>query len=98
MRCKGEFNFKSLKKIDGGKFVNDKGQEIEYKSKYLLKVDEIVDGDIYERVFKIPIDSILISQLMHKDIYSKIVLEFDIKLYANSALLIPVGLINMNNK
>ena len=100
MRAKGEFVFKGLDKRDGGKFLNDKGQEISYSDAYVLKVDEVKDGDISERKLKIDANNtFLIDELKKLKAYDKIELECDILLYQNSAKVVPVAVkSNSNNK
>lgn len=92
MKCVGKFKFKGLTKKDGGSFTNDKGQEIIYKPSYSLKLDEMTEEGIYERLFKIADDSALVSSLQQLKPYQDITLEFDVILYANSIKLVPVAL------
>ena len=92
MKCIGKFKFKGLTRKDGGSFTNDKGQEITYKSSYSLKLDEMTEEGIYERVFKIAEDSALVSSLQQFKPYQDITLEFDVILYANSIKLVPCAL------
>lgn len=100
MKCQGKFKYKGLTKRDAGVFKNDKGQEISYKESYALKVDEVTEnGTINERIFKIATDSVLVPQLMNKELYSDITLDFEIMLYNSGAKIVPVGLVtNSNNK
>lgn len=83
MKCKAEFIFKSLEKKEGGTFVNDKGDSINYGPRYLLQVDEVSEsGKIGERIFRVNVNNtVLISKLREVDSYSPIVLFFDIVLY-----------------
>ncbi len=91
--CKGDFIFKSIEKRDGGTFTNENGKEIEYDASYRLKVDEITENGIDERIFKIPLK----SRQLYEDLkalkhYDAIVLEFDI-VFSNSVgtvKLIPI--------
>lgn len=92
MKCIGKFKFKELVKKDGGKFTNAKGDEIEYKPSYSLKVDEVTENGIFERVFKIALDSPLVEKLQNVKPYTDISLEFDINLYNNSVRLIPLDI------
>lgn len=92
MKCIGKFKFKGLTRKDGGSFTNDRGQEITYKPSYSLKLDEMTEEGIYERIFKIADDSALVSSLQQLKPYQDITLEFDVILYANSIKLVPVAL------
>ena len=92
MKCIGKFKFKGLTRKDGGSFTNDRGQEITYKPSYSLKLDEMTEEGIYERVFKIADDSALVSSLQQLKPYQDITLEFDVILYANSIKLVPFAL------
>lgn len=95
MKAIGEFVFKGLEKRDGGEFTNDKGQAIKYNSSYVLKVDEVFEGSIDERKFKIPTDNTsLVDRLKGLKPYDKIKLECDVKLYANSAKVVPVAIVD----
>lgn len=98
MKSQGNFKYKGLKRRDAGEFVNDKGEKIQYKESYQLKVDELTDSGVVERNFKIAIDSALVPQLANKPLYSDITLEFDVILYNTSARVVPVALVNSNNK
>lgn len=100
MQAKGKFIFKSLERKDGGKFTNEKGQEVNYDASYQLKVDENKDGVISERKLKISQkNDVLIQKLMKKNPYEPIELLCDIDFYGSVAKVIPVDLIdNSNNK
>lgn len=77
--CKGDFIFKSIEKREGGTFTNDNGKEIEYDASYRLKVDEITENGIDERIFKIPLKfKTLYEDLKALKPYEAIILEFDI--------------------
>lgn len=79
MKCQGKFKYKGFEKRDGGDFVNPQGQKIEYQPKYVIKVDEIGQEGVFERIFKVPLESALIPQLSNKNLYDDITLEFDIQ-------------------
>lgn len=99
MRAKGEFVFKGLENKAGGEFVNDKGQNVKYGERYLLKVDEVVDNEINERKLKVDVNNTsLVDALKKLKPYDKIVLECDVLLYQNSAKVVPVAIVNSNNK
>lgn len=98
MKCQGKFKYKGIKRKDAGVFVNDRGEKIEYKESYQLKVDELTPDGVVERNFKLAIDSALVPQLANKALYTDITLEFDVVLYNTSARVVPVALINSNDK
>ena len=89
MKCRGKFKFKGLTDRKGGEFKNNKGEMVPYKGSYALKVDEITEDGIFERTFKIALDSPLVGQLRDKEMYSDIILDFDIKFYSSGISLIP---------
>lgn len=86
MKCKGNFVFKSITHKQGGTFKNANGEDISYKPSYVLKVDELGNGnEINERKFKIAEDkTVLINTLKPLEVYTKITLEFNITIYTNS--------------
>lgn len=85
--------FKGLAKREGGEFTNERGQKVTYDESYLLKFDEEVNGDVFERRLKFPItNKQLANKLKDLDIYSKIVLICDVQLYTSSAKIVPVDL------
>lgn len=99
MQARGKFIFKSLTKKNGGKFTNEKGQEINYNSSYELKVDENIDGSINERKMKVAeSNNILIQKLSGKKPYEPIDLICEIQFYGSIAKIIPVDLVDSNNK
>lgn len=91
MECRGKFKFKQLVRREGGEFKNSKGDIISYKESYALKVDELTDNGIYERTFKIPVDSEIVQELLIKKPYSDITLVFDIIFYGNSIKAVPTA-------
>ena len=92
MKCVGKFKFKGLTKKDGGSFTNDRGQVIQYKESYSLKVDENTEKGIYERTFKVASDSSVLDQLMKLQPYQDITLEFDINIYGSRITVVPVAI------
>lgn len=92
MKCNGIFKFKSITKRDGGSFTNAKGDVINYKESYALQVDEEKDGRIFERVFKLPVDSPLVDSLKALEPYQDIEITFDIDIYGSRIVLSPVGI------
>lgn len=98
MISKGEFVFKSVEKRDGGKFTNDRGQDITFDTAYVLKVDELTNQGIYERKLKIDKNNTaLVNKLHNLKPYDKITLICEISLYGSQARVIPVD-IDSNNK
>lgn len=91
MECKGKFKFKQIVRKDGGEFTNDKGQVIQFKESYALSVDEMTENGIYERKFKIAVDSPLVQDLLIKKPYSDIAITFDVQFYGNSIKAIPIA-------
>lgn len=99
MKAYGKFVFKSLENRAGGEFTDTSGNVVKYSDTCILKVDENDDGSINERKLKVDKNNIgLINQLKDVKVYTEIELECDVKLYQNSCKLIPVRLINGNNK
>ncbi len=93
MKCRGKFKFKGLTEKQGGEFKNNRGEMVEYKGSYALKVDEITEEGIFERIFKIALDSPLVQDLADKELYSDIILDFDVKFYSSGVGLIPVAVV-----
>lgn len=91
MKSVEEFVFRGLDKKEGGKFINDKGQEISFDPKYNLKVDEVTENGVFERIFKIPVDSKILETLLILKPYDKVTIEFDIAFYSNGVRVIPVN-------
>ena len=91
MKCKGNFIFKELKRIEAGVFKNDKGEEIPYNASYKLKVDEISETGINERIFKFsPDNTNILNSLSNAKPYENISIEFDVRFYSNGCRAIPV--------
>lgn len=90
MKCVGNFKFKGLTKREGGSFTDSNGKVINYKESYSLKVDEQTENGIYERQFKVAIDSPLIPELSTFELYDDITLEFDVKIFGSKITVIPV--------
>lgn len=99
MKSTAKLIFKGIEKKDGGEFTNDKGQKIKYDGSYVLKADEQTENGIYERRFKIPLTNVsLIENLKAKKAYDEITLNFDIQIYGNNVRVVPVDLVDSNNK
>lgn len=91
MKCRGKFKFKGLTKRDGGEFKNSKGEMVPYKGSYSLKVDELTQEGIFERIFKVALDSPLVGELENRELYSDIILDFDVKFYSSGISLVPTA-------
>ena len=99
MLCAGNFVFKSIGERKAGEFLNDKGQTIKYDTCYLLKVDEQTDKGIFERQLKVNKDNqVILNQLRSKKTYDKINIQFDVVLYNGGVRIIPLQLLEVNNK
>lgn len=85
MKCQGNFVFKTLTHRDGGTFKNADGADVNYPSAYILKVDEnLSNGDINEHKFKInENNTLLINTLKSYEPYQKLIIEFEVTLFAN---------------
>lgn len=94
MKCRGKFKFKGLQEKSGGEFINGRGEKVSYKPSYVIKLDEQTDDGIFERNFKIALDSQLVSVLSQVQLYQDIELEFDVLIYGTNVKIIPVNLIN----
>ncbi len=80
MKTKGKFIFKGVKHRDGGKFVNQQGQEISYNDSYQVKFDEVDENnECFERTVKVSKDEIdLVNKLNRLEIYKPVILEFEV--------------------
>lgn len=92
MQCEGMFKFRGLTHVDAGSFINDKGQDVQYKESYKLKVDELTQYGLQERVFKLAPDSNLLPVLRQLNVYDDVHLLFDVIVYASGCRVIPVGI------
>ena len=99
MKCVGEFVFKGIEEREGGEFTNSQGQNVKYNASYVLKVDEKTEKGIYERRLKVSKDnSDLVNKLKAVEEYTKIWLSCEVSFYGNKVMVIPVDLVNGNNK
>ena len=95
MKCQGRFKFKSLEEKQGGEFINGKGETIKYNPSKALKVDEITEKGIYERIFKVALDNTeILNGLQNVKPYDDIIIEFDVIISSLSTRLIPVRIVN----
>lgn len=99
MKAIGEFVFKGLENRAGGEFTNERGQAIKYDASYVLKVDEVTESGINERKLKVDTKNIgLVDRLKALKPYDKVKLECDVVLYNSSAKVIPIAIVDSNNK
>lgn len=91
MICKGTLIFKSIDKREGGTFKNDKGQDINYDSSYIIKVDEVKGKEVNERKFKFSqTNKVLYDKFVDIEPYTKVDITFDIIISTNACKLVPV--------
>ena len=91
MYCKGIVMYKGIEKRDGGTFKNDKGQEVNYDSSYIVKFDEIIEGKINERKLKFPTSNkVLFDKFSKYRPYSEVAITCDVTLMQNACKLIPI--------
>lgn len=91
MRCKGIVMYKGIEKRDGGTFKNDKGQDINYDSSYVVKFDEIVENKINERKLKFPSSNkVLFEKFSGLRPYTEVLIDCDVVLSANTCKLVPI--------
>ncbi len=94
MKCKGNFKYKGISKTEAGVFKNDKGEEIKYNASYKIKVDEITDNGINERVLKFPAENdALFQKIITLKPYDDITLDFVVELTNNGCKVTPIDLI-----
>lgn len=99
MKCKGEFVYKGIEERPAGEFINSQGRNIKYDSSYSLKVDEVTEKGIYDRKLKVSKDnSVLLEQLKSKKPYDRILLECDVVMYGSNCKVVPLQIIEGNNK
>lgn len=89
MKCQGNFIFKTLTHRNAGVFKDSEGNEINYPSAYILKVDELMsNGDINERKFKIDDkETSIINGLKTLKAYQEIIINFEVTLYTSRVTL-----------
>lgn len=91
MLCKGTLIFKSIDKKEGGTFKNDKGQDVNYDSSYIIKVDEVKGKDVNERKFKFPqTNKVLFESFSEIEPYTKVDITFDVEINTKTCKLVPV--------
>ena len=91
MYCKGVVMYKGIEKRDGGTFKNDKGQDVDYNSAYVVKFDEIIDNKINERKLKFPTSNkVLYDKFVNFKPYSQVVITCDVVLMQNACRLVPI--------
>lgn len=93
MQCEGMFKFRGLTHVDAGSFTPKGGGVVEYKESYKLKLDELTQYGLQERVFKLAPDSNLLPVLRQLNVYDDVHLIFDVIVYSSGCRVIPVGII-----
>lgn len=79
MKCSNEVIYKGIEERDGGVFKNDKGQEIKYDKAYVVRFDEVIDGQAVERKVKFNGQNVaLFTKFSGLKIYDKINIVFDV--------------------
>ena len=96
MQCEGMFKFRGLTHVEAGSFINKNGETIQYNEGYKLKVDELTNYGLQERVFKLAPDNNLLPVLRQLNVYDDVHLLFDVIVYASGCRVIPVGIIKDN--
>lgn len=92
MKFKKEFVFKSLVYKDGGSFTGENGKVVNYKDRYLLKLDYFKNESIESLELTVPIDSqLLVSDLKRLSPYDKVILEIEVIPYQRSVRLLPLS-------
>lgn len=93
MNCRGSFVFRDFRKVDAGKFVNASGETIEYAERYNLKVDEITNKGIQERIFKVATDNTnVLNSVKNLQPYDKVIIDFDVQVYNTRVSLVPLAI------
>ncbi len=96
MKCNGKFSFRGYEKKEGGEFINERGQKVKYDASYVLKLDEEIDGKVYERKLKFPLNNtVLLNKVQSLKTYDEINLICDVNFYNNQVRLVPLD-INLN--
>lgn len=91
MYSKGTLIFKTIEKKEGGSFKNDKGQDVNYDSSYVIKVDEVKGKDVNERKFKFPqTNKQLYDKFIEIEPYTKVNVTFDIVISTTTCKLVPI--------
>lgn len=92
MKSNGIVIFKGIQERAGGKFKNDRGQEVDYDASYVVKFDELgVNGDVNERKLKFPkSNKSLYEDFAAIDIYTKVALTCDVVFGQSMCKLVPI--------
>lgn len=91
MKATGKVIFKGVEYKEQGSFVNSQNKVVNYPAKYKVKVDENVDGKIYERNLNVSADNMaLVKRFQELQAYTPIMLECDVQIYMSRVTLVPV--------
>lgn len=94
MYSRGEVVFKSIQKRDGGKFKNDRGQEVDYGASYVIKIDEKSSNGINERKLKFPTSNkVLYDKFINLQEYTKVILVCDVEFTQSGCRLVPIDVL-----
>jgi len=92
MQATGKVIFKGIEYKEPGSFVNSQNKVVNYPASYKIKIDENVDGKIYERSMKIAeSDMALVKRFQELKAYTPIVLECRVEMYASRVSLVPIN-------
>lgn len=93
MKGTGEFMYKSIEAREGGKFTNDKGQEINYDACYQLNCDDLETNSVKFKV--LTKDKELVETFRSFKPYTKVKIDFDIVIKNNNCKIIPIAVQKM---
>lgn len=81
MKCQNSVVFKGVEEREGGSFVNEKGQSINYSKSYVVRFDENIDGNAVEKKVKFKGDNVaLFTKFKSLKTYEKINLIFEVSI------------------
>ena len=99
MYCNGIVIYKGIEKREGGTFKNDKGQNVDYNSAYVVKFDEVIEGKINERKLKFPTSNkVLYDKFAKYEPYTKVVITCDVSLMQSACKLTPIDVNDVSNE
>lgn len=94
MYSRGEVIFKSIQKRDKGTFTNEKGQNVEYDSSYVINIDEKSRNGINQRKLKFPTSNkVLYDKFEKLQEYTKIILVCDVEFTQSGCRLVPIDVL-----
>lgn len=89
MLCQGVFVFKSVQAKEGGSFINQMGQQVNYNPSFEVKFDEVDENNIItERKIKVSQDEKeLVEKIKEIKPYTKAIFSFDVGFNAKGTTL-----------